>query len=371
MPSYDFLIVGSGLFGATVAHELLNHGKTCLVVEKRGHIGGNVFTHEYEGIHVHEYGAHIFHTKHEEVWKLVTSLVHFDNFINSPIANYKGSLFNLPFNMNTFYQIWGCVTPKEAQRKIQSQCGELSGREPQNLEEQAIALVGRDIYEKLIKGYTEKQWGKDCKDLPASIIKRLPVRYTFDNNYFNDPYQGIPTDGYTNLISKLLHGIKVLLNTDFVSHRSELSEVANQIIYTGQIDEYYDYCFGPLEYRRVSFQHKTFNTENYQGVAVVNYTDRGIPYTRSIEHRHFMKSCSAKHTVVSYEYPETWSIGQDPYYPIRDTPNSQLYEKYCQLAIADQGRIYFGGRLGSYRYFNMDQVILSALNLAKYLLNKN
>lgn len=370
MPLYDYLIVGSGLFGATVAHELLKHGKRCLVVEKRGHVGGNIFTKELEGIHVHQYGAHIFHTKYEDVWKFVTSLVHFDSYINSPIANYKGALFNLPFNMNTFYQMWGCATPIEAERKIESQRRELLGKTPQNLEEQAIALVGRDIYQKLIKGYTEKQWGRDCKDLPASIIKRLPVRYTYDNNYFNDPYQGIPTNGYTDLVIKLLHGTEVLLNTDFIKRRNELQNLADQIVYTGQIDEYYDYCFGSLEYRRVSFQHKIFNTENFQGVAVINYTDRETPYTRSIEHRHFMRQCSAKKTVVSYEYPESWAIGEEPYYPISDDKNNELYKRYRQLADSNQDKVFFGGRLGSYQYFNMDQVILSALNLAKQLLNK-
>lgn len=370
MACFDFLIVGSGLFGATVAHKLMESGKSCLVVEKRDHIGGNAYTRDLDGIYVHEYGAHIFHTESEELWRFVTSLVPFDNFINSPIANYKGRLFNLPFNMNTFFQMWGCKTPAEAQKIIESQRKELCLSEPQNLEQQAITLVGKDIYELLIKGYTEKQWGRECRELPPSIIRRLPVRYTFNNNYFNDRFQGIPTDGYTKLIEKLLDGAEIRLKTDFIKNREELLRVADKVIYTGQIDEFYNYCFGPLEYRRVSFRQEIFNTNNYQGVAVINYTDRETPYTRSIEHRHFMSRCDSDRTVVSFEYPEAWSMGMEPYYPIDDIKNSILFEKYQSLSKKDSGRIYFGGRLGSYKYFNMDQVMIGAINLTRAILSK-
>ena len=371
MVKYDYLIVGSGLFGATIAYRLKKMNKKILVIDRRNHIGGNVYTENIHGINVHKYGAHIFHTDDKCVWGFVNSFVEFNRFTNSPIARYKDEIYNLPFNMNTFSKLWpDVITPQDAKKCIDNEKRELDGKKPSNLEQQAISLVGRTIYEKLIKGYTEKQWNKKCIDLPPFIIQRIPVRYTYDNNYFNDRFQGIPTDGYTKLIEKLLDGVEIRLKTDFIKNREELLRVADKVIYTGQIDEFYNYCFGPLEYRRVSFRQEIFNSNNYQGVAVINYTDRETPYTRSIEHRHFMSRCDSDRTVVSFEYPEAWSMGMEPYYPIDDIKNSILFEKYQSLSKKDSGRIYFGGRLGSYKYFNMDQVMIGAINLTKAILSK-
>lgn len=373
---YDYLIVGAGMFGSVFAYLAKRAGKRCLVVDKRSHIGGNVYTHEIEGIPVHEYGAHIFHTSNEEVWRFVTSLATFNNFVNSPIANYKGRLFNLPFNMNTFYEIWGVITPEDARRKIEEQRHAAGIEEPKNLEELAISLVGMDIYRILIKGYTEKQWGRDCKDLPTSIIKRIPVRYTFDNNYFNARWQGIPDEGYTKLVDRLLDGIEVRLGVDYLHNRAELSSVAHKVIFTGPIDSFFDYCYGPLEYRTVYFEKEVLQKENFQGVAVVNYTDRNIPYTRIIEHKHFIFGEKGKKglTVISREYPEEWSALKEPYYPVNDEKNACLYEQYVLLSKnQDEARnVIFGGRLGSYRYYDMDKVIEAAFDLAdkEKLLNR-
>lgn len=366
MNSLDFLVVGSGLYGATFAYKAKSLGYKVAVVEKRSHIGGNIYTENIQGIDVHTYGAHIFHSKDKEVWDFIRQFAEFNNFVNSPIANYKGRLFNLPFNMNTFYQIWGVKTPREAAEKIQSQREATHVANPKNLEEQAINLVGRDIYNILIKGYTEKQWGRSCQELPPSIIKRLPVRMTFDNNYFNDPYQGIPIGGYTQIIEKMLHGIEVYLNTDFLEERNEMKLLAKKIIYTGPIDAYFNFCFGPLEYRKVRFENEVLNTANYQGVAVVNYTEREVPYTRIIEHKHFAFG-NQPQTVISKEYPEEWHPGDDPYYPINDEKNTKLYEKYKQLADKEKN-VFFGGRLGTYKYYDMDKVIQEALDLAYQIL---
>ena len=360
---YDYLIVGAGLFGAVFAHEATKRGKRCLVVEKRSHIGGNVFTEEIEGIQVHKYGAHIFHTSNEEVWQYVCQFARFNNFINSPVANYKGKLYNLPFNMNTFYQMWGVKTPAEAAAKIDEQRKAAGIVEPRNLEEQAISLVGEDIYRILIKGYTEKQWGRDCRDLPASIIRRLPVRFTFDNNYFRDRFQGIPEDGYTAMVEKMLDGVEVRLNTDFLEQKAELEAIADKVIFTGPIDAYFDYVYGPLNYRSVRFETEILPIQNYQGVAVVNYNEREVPFTRIIEHKHFVFGTKEK-TVISREYPSEWKLGVEPYYPVNDGPNTALYERYKALA-ENQKRVHFAGRLGQYKYFDMDKVIAEAHEYAR------
>ena len=356
---YDYLIVGAGLFGAVFAHEATKRGKRCLVVEKRGHIAGNVYTEEVEGIQVHKYGAHIFHTSNEEVWQYVHRFASFNHFINSPVANYKGRLYNLPFNMNTFYQMWGVKTPTEAAQKIEAQRKTAGITEPKNLEEQAISLVGEDIYRILIKGYTEKQWGRDCRDLPASIIRRLPVRFTFDNNYFRDRFQGIPEEGYTSMVEKMLEGIEVLLNTDFLKHKDEFEAVADKVIFTGPIDAYFDYVHGALNYRSVRFETEILPISNYQGVAVVNYNEREVPFTRIIEHKHFAFGTQEK-TVISREYPSEWQLGVEPYYPVNDAQNTALYERYKALAD-QQDKVRFAGRLGQYKYFDMDKVIAEAL----------
>ena len=362
MRKYDYLIVGSGLFGSVFAHEATAHGKRCLIVEKRDHVGGNVFCKNIDGIIVHQYGAHIFHTSNELVWKYMNRFISFNRYTNSPIANFKGEIYNLPFNMNTFSKMWGVSTPAEAQQKIAEQQAQISG-EPCNLEEQAISLVGRDIYLKLIKGYTEKQWGRSCKDLPAFIIKRLPVRFTYDNNYFNDSHQGIPIGGYNPLIEHLLQGTDIRLKIDFNLHRSQLLPLANRVVYTGMLDAYYGYRYGRLEYRSLRFETETLNTPNYQGVAVVNYTDRETPFTRIIEHKQFEFGTQPK-TVITREYPAAWENDMEPYYPVNDERNQQLYRRYQNLA--DQERdVIFGGRLAEYRYYNMDQVVASALQTAK------
>lgn len=362
MEKYDYLIVGAGLFGAVFAHEATAAGKKCLVLERRGHIGGNCYTEEIEGIQVHKYGAHIFHTSDKYVWDFINRFAEFNNYVNSPIANYMGEIYNMPFNMNTFSKMWGISTPQEAKAMIEEQRKEISG-EPQNLEEQAISLVGRDIYEKLVKGYTEKQWGRPCAELPASIIKRLPVRFTYDNNYFNDRYQGIPIGGYTAIIEKLLAGCDIRLDTDFIAEREKYSGMAGKIIYTGMIDEYYDFCYGALEYRSVSFESEVVDTDNYQGVAVVNYTDSATPYTRVIEHKHFDFGKQSK-TVISREYPAEWKPGMEPYYPINNLKNQAVYEKYAELAKRES-KVIFGGRLGEYKYHDMKDAISGALALAK------
>lgn len=362
MKKYDYVIAGSGLFGAVFAHEMTKRGKKCLVLERRDHVGGNIYTKELEGIQVHVYGAHIFHTSNKETWEYVYQFAEFNNYVNAPIAVYKDELYNMPFNMNTFSKLWGIRTPEQAQQKIREQIEKLQITEPQNLEEQALSLVGTDVYEKLVKGYTEKQWGRDCKELPAFIIKRLPLRFTYDNNYFNDRYQGIPIGGYTGVIEKLLEGSEVLLNTEFKQYMSEHPGIAERVIYTGMIDEYYDFCYGPLQYRTVSFETEVLDMPNYQGNAVVNYTEREVPYTRIIEHKHFEFGKQAK-TVISREYPTEWKPGMEPYYPINDARNSELFEKYHALA-KKEANVFFGGRLGNYKYYDMDKTIEAALALA-------
>ncbi len=362
---YDYLIVGSGLFGAVFAHEAARAGKSCLVLEKRAHTGGNVHCETVEDIVVHQYGAHIFHTNNKTVWDYVNALVEFNRYTNSPIANYKGEIYNMPFNMNTFRAMWGVRTPAEAKAKIESQRAEISG-EPQNLEEQAIRLVGRDIYEKLVKGYTEKQWGRDCTELPPFIIKRLPVRFTYDNNYFNDRYQGIPIGGYNRLIDQLLADADVQTGVDFLDDPDTYRRMADTVVYTGTIDSYFGYCYGKLEYRTVRFESEVLDEENYQGVAVVNYTDRETPYTRVIEHKHFDFGTQPK-TVVTREYSTDWQDGMEPYYPVNDARNQELYARYAALA-KNEPHTVFGGRLAEYRYYDMDKVIESALNLASTLL---
>ena len=357
---YDYLIVGSGLYGSVMAYELKKRGKNCLVIDKRNHIGGNIYCEDIEGIHVHKYGAHIFHTSDKKIWDYMNQFAEFNNYINSPIAIYKDELYNLPFNMNTFSKMWGIRTPQEAKDMIAKQVKESGITEPTNLEEQGLSLVGRDVFEKLVKGYTEKQWGRDCKELPAFIIKRLPVRFTYDNNYFNDKYQGIPIGGYTAIIEKMLEGIDVKLNTDFFELRQSQSNIAENIIYTGMIDEYYDYQFGPLEYRSVRFETEILDCDNYQGNAVVNYTDREVPYTRIIEHKHFEFGTQEK-TVISKEYSSEWNVGMEPYYPVNNEKNSELYQKYKALADKEE-HVIFGGRLGHYKYYDMDKVIAAALN---------
>lgn len=363
MKKYDYLIVGAGLFGAVFAHEAKKCGKTCLVIDKRDHIGGNIYTEEMEGIQVHRYGAHIFHTSRERVWEYVNQFAKFNHYVNSPVAIYKDELYNLPFNMNTFHQLWGVKTPAEAKAKIQGQIARMNIVHPKNLEEQALAMVGQDVYEKLVEGYTRKQWGRECKELPAFIIKRLPLRYTYDNNYFNDRYQGIPVGGYTKMVKKMLDGVQVCLNTDFFHEREKWMEQADKVVFTGMIDQYYDYCYGQLEYRSLRFETETLDMGNYQGNAVVNYTDYEVPYTRIIEHKHFEFGTQEK-TVITREYSAKWEPGQEPYYPINDPKNDALYEKYQRRAFAEK-KVLFGGRLGMYRYMNMDQVVEEALNLAQ------
>lgn len=371
---YQYLVVGAGLYGAVFAHEMEKRGKDCLVIEKRDHIAGNIYTKEVNGIQVHEYGAHIFHTSDKEVWNYVNQFVEFNHYINCPVARYKDELYNLPFNMNTFAKMWNIKTPKEAREHIDAQIADLHITEPKNLEEQALSLVGRDIYEKLVKGYTEKQWGRDCKELPSFIIKRLPVRFVFDNNYFNDPYQGIPKGGYTQIVEKLLEGIPVKLGTDyetfcqrstdggFISVDGE--DTFEKVLYTGMIDQFYEYCYGELAYRSLRFETEYLKDEdNYQGNAVVNYTEREVPYTRIIEHKHF-EFGTQKGTVITREYPKEWSRGDEPYYPVNDKHNSELYEKYAQRA-AQEKNVLFGGRLGQYKYYDMDKVIRSALDMVK------
>ena len=366
--NYNYLIVGSGLYGATIAQQAKKAGKSVLVIDKRPNIGGNIYTEKIEGINVHKYGAHIFHTNNKEVWDYVTSFVDFNRFTNSPVANYKGELYSMPFNMYTFNKMWGVVTPEEAAAKIEEQKKEITG-EPKNLEEQAISLVGRDIYEKLVKGYTEKQWGRDCKDLPAFIIKRLPVRLTFDNNYFNALYQGIPIGGYTKLIEKMLEGIEVRLNVDYLENKEELDKLAEKVIYTGPIDAYFNYKLGTLEYRSVRFENEILDKPNFQGNAAVNYTDRETPWTRIIEHKWFEfgkdeNGNDLPKTVISREYSSEWKLGDEPYYPVNDTKNSTLYEQYKALAEAEDN-VIFGGRLGEYKYYDMDKTIEVALAAAK------
>lgn len=355
---YNYILAGSGLYSAVIAHLARQAGKTCLVLEKRDHIGGNIYCEEIEGIHVHKYGAHIFHTSNRRVWDFVNSLAEFNRFTNSPIANYKGEIYNMPFNMNTFSKMWGIRTPEEAKAIIAKQRQEIKG-EPRNLEEQAISLVGRDVYEKLVKGYTEKQWGRDCTELPSFIIRRLPVRYTYDNNYFNDLYQGIPVGGYNVLIDRLFEGTEVRTGVDYLEDREKWAALGDKVIYTGPIDEYYEYCYGKLEYRTVRFETEVLDTDNYQGVAVVNYTDRETPYTRIIEHKHFEFGTQPK-TVISREYSTDWEEGMEPYYPVNDARNQALYQKYAEKAAGDPN-IIFGGRLGEYKYYDMDKVIESAM----------
>ena len=359
--SYDYLIVGSGLFGSVFANEAKRCGKRCLVIDRREHAGGNVYCEEKEGIHIHVYGAHIFHTSNIIIWNYVKQFADFNQYINAPVANYKGNLYNLPFNMNTFYELWGTVTPQEAAAKITEQKKMITG-EPQNLEEQAISLVGTDIYEKLIKGYTEKQWGRSCAELPAFIIKRLPVRYTFDNNYFNDRYQGIPAGGYNQLINKMLMGTDVRLGIDFNKNRETLKNIAHRIIYTGPVDEYFDYRLGHLAYRGLRFETQRREERNHQGVAVMNYTDQAVPYTRVIEHKHFEFGTQPV-TYITKEYPADWKRGDEAYYPVNDETNQALYKRYAELA-GQEKKVVFGGRLGEYKYYDMDKVIDSALKLA-------
>lgn len=359
---YDYIIVGAGLFGSICARELKKKNKKVLVLERREHVGGNIYTEEKHGIHIHKYGAHIFHTNDKYIWDYVNSLVEFNRFTNSPIAFYKGKLYNLPFNMNTFYQLWGTITPEQAQAKINEQRSEMLGKIPRNLEEQAISLVGRDVYEILIKGYTEKQWGRKANELPAFIIRRLPVRFTFDNNYFSDKYQGIPTGGYTKLINVLLEGVDVKLNYDFLKNRGEFK--AKKIIYTGPIDEYYDFCFGKLDYRTLSFEHEILSIPDYQGNAVINYTEREVPFTRIIEHKHF-DPVDNDITIITKEYPREWTEGDEPYYPVNDEKNMQLFKKYRELALKEN--VIFGGRLAEYKYYDMHQIIRSALNTVEKL----
>lgn len=364
---YDYLVVGAGLFGATFAYEMSKKGKKVLVIDRRNHIGGNIYCEKINGINVHKYGAHIFHTSDKEIWNYVNQFCEFNNYINCPIANYKGELYNMPFNMNTFTKLWDdVITPDDAKKKIEEQKKELNDREPQNLEEQAISLVGRDIYEKLVKGYTEKQWNRDCSDLPAFIIKRLPVRFTFNNNYFNDRYQGIPIGGYNVIIEKMLEHCDVKLNVDYLKEKEKYNALADKILYTGMIDEYFNYQLGNLEYRSLKFENEILeNIDNYQGNAVINYTDRETPYTRVIEHKHFeFNDCHG--TIITREYPSDWHIGDEAYYPINDEKNSKLYEEYKKLA-SNEKQVIFGGRLGNYQYYDMDKVIKAALELVKNL----
>lgn len=371
---YDYLIVGAGLFGAIFAHEAKKAGKKVLVIDWRDHIGGNIYTKEVEGIQVHQYGAHIFHTSDKEVWDYIQQFAEFNRYTNSPVARYKDELYNLPFNMNTFSKMWGVRTPAEAKEIIQRQIKEAGITEPKNLEEQAISLVGKDIYEKLVKGYTEKQWGRRATELPSFIIRRLPVRYVYDNNYFNDKYQGIPVGGYTKIIERMLEGTEVRLMTDFFADREILAKEAENIVFTGMIDAYYDYCFGELEYRSLRFETEVLNMENYQGNAVVNYTEYEVPYTRIIEHKHFEYGCQGGYggdgsgvsdkTVITREYPAAWSRGEEPYYPMNDEKNNALYARYRELADQEE-HVIFGGRLGMYRYYDMHQVVKEALKCVR------
>ena len=360
---YDYLIVGAGLFGAVFARQAMDRGYKVLVVERRDHIGGNIYTENVENIQVHRYGAHIFHTNDDQVWEYIQKFAKFNRFTNSPVANYKGQLYSLPFNMYTFNQMWGVTTPQQAMAEIDRQRQAAGITQPKNLEEQAISLVGTDIYEKLVKGYTEKQWGRDCKDLPAFIIRRLPVRFTFDNNYFNAKYQGIPLGGYTAMVEKLLAGAEIRLNTDYLQNKQQLDALAKKVIYTGPIDAYFGFCFGALEYRSVRFETEILDTDNFQGNAVVNYTDRQTPYTRIIEHKWFDPADQTK-TVISREYSSEWQPGAEPYYPVNDEKNAALLQRYQALA-ASQPHVIFGGRLGQYRYYDMDQVIAEALRTAE------
>lgn len=362
MKEYDYLLVGSGLFAGVFAYMAKKHGKKCLVLEKRSHIGGNIYCEEIEGIRVHRYGAHIFHTSNKEVWNFVNQFTEFNRYTNSPVANYKGEMYNMPFNMNTFSKMWGISTPDEAKKIIEEQKKVIEG-EPKNLEEQAISLVGTDIYQRLVKGYTEKQWGRDCTELPGFIIRRLPVRYTYDNNYFNDRYQGIPDEGYNTIIEKLFDGCEIKTGVDYLKQRETYRDVADKIVYTGMIDAYYDYQFGNLEYRSLKFETEYLETDNFQGVAVVNYTDRETPYTRMIEHKHF-EFGTQNGTVITREYPEDWKQGMEPYYPVNDEKNQRLYEQYASLSKREPG-VIFGGRLAEYKYYDMDKVIESALTRAK------
>ena len=373
MKKYDYLIVGSGLFGSIFAYEANKKGKRCLVIDKRSHIGGNIYTENIEGINVHKYGAHIFHTSNKEVWEYINQFAEFNRYTNSPIARYKDELYNLPFNMNTFNKLWGVVTPNEAKAKIEEEKKEAGITEPKNLEEQAISLVGKIIYEKLVKGYTEKQWGKRATELPSFIIKRLPVRFVYDNNYFNNIYQGIPIGGYTKIIEKMLEGIEVKLNCDFFENRKEMENIAEKIVFTGQIDKFYNYKYGELEYRSLRFETEILEEENYQGNAVVNYTEYEVPYTRIIEHKHFEYGASlgkiaegnvANKTVITREYPDSWSQEKEPYYPINNERNNTLYDKYANLA-KETKNIIFGGRLGKYKYYDMDKVIEEAIDCVK------
>ena len=356
---YDYLVVGAGLFGAVFARQLTDAGKTVLVIDKRSHIGGNIYTEEIEGIQVHKYGAHIFHTNDKKVWEYVNRFAEFNRYTNSPVANYHGELYSLPFNMYTFNKMWGVSTPQQAQEKIARQRAAAGIEEPRNLEEQAISLVGTDIYEKLVKGYTQKQWGRLCTELPSFIIRRLPVRFTFDNNYFNALYQGIPMGGYTKMVANMLSGIEVRLNEDYLENKAEWDVIADKVVYTGPIDSYFGYCFGPLEYRSVRFETAVLDTDNFQGNAVINYTDAETPYTRIIEHKHFEFGTQPK-TVISREYSQEWQPGSEPYYPVNDEKNTALYQRYKALAEKED-HVIFGGRLGQYRYYDMDAVIASAL----------
>lgn len=366
--TYDYLIIGAGLFGAISAFELTKKGYKCLVIEKRNHIGGNCFTENIEGINVHKYGAHIFHTNDKMIWDYVNNLVEFNRYTNSPIANYKGEIFNLPFNMNTFYQLWKVKTPEEAKAKIYEQTSSFNSKEPKNLEEQALKLIGKDIYEKLIKEYTEKQWGTDAKNLPAFIIKRLPIRFTYDNNYFNDKYQGIPIGGYTPLFEKLLNEVDIMLEVDYFSEQEKYNSLADNIIYTGPIDKYYNYKFGKLNYRSLRFENELLEIENFQGNAVVNYTSHNEKYTRIIEHKHFEFGNQAK-TYITKEYPQDWNENLEPYYPINDEENNEIYNQYKKLA-GEEVNVIFGGRLAEYKYYDMHQVIGSALAKMKQIPNK-
>lgn len=366
MKQYDYLIVGSGLFGATFAYKARQAGKRCLVIDRRKHLGGNIYCENIEGINVHKYGAHIFHTSNKEVWDFVNSIVPFNRYTNSPVANWQGRLYNLPFNMNTFYQMWGVTTPEEARAKIEEQKREAGITEPRNLEEQALMLIGRDIYERLIKGYTEKQWGRPCAELPAFIIKRLPVRFVFDNNYFNDLYQGIPVGGYNRLIEGLLEGTETLTCTDYFDDRERWDGMAETVVFTGKIDKYYDYRFGRLEYRTVSFEEEVMDTPNYQGNAVVNYTEREVPYTRVIEHKHFEMFGQAVYdcprTVISREYSTEWKDGMEPYYPVNNERNNAVYARYEALA-REEKNVIFGGRLAEYKYYDMAPIVEKVLGM--------
>ena len=356
---YDYLIVGAGLYGAVMAHELTKKGKRCLVIDKRSHIAGNIYCEDIEGIHVHKYGAHIFHTSNKKIWEYMNQFAEFNNYINSPVAVYKDELYNLPFNMNTFSKMWGIKTPAEAKAMIEKQVKETGITEPKNLEEQGLSLVGKDVFEKLVKGYTEKQWGRSCSELPAFIIRRLPVRFTYDNNYFNDRYQGIPIGGYTKIVEKMLEGADVQTDTDYFEFRKSNPDIAEKTVFTGMIDEYFGYRLGALEYRSVRFETEVLDTDNYQGNAVVNYTEREVPYTRIIEHKHFEFGTQEK-TVISREYSSEWKVGMEPYYPVNDEKNGKLFAAYKELAEKEE-HVIFGGRLGNYQYYDMDKVVEAAL----------